>query len=311
LLVWSESGLWKKNMSWIPRNTSEWARGIKIENPGAFSPLLVRIANRVLWPLVRMLFRPQLKGVENLPRDRPYLLVANHSAGAGIAEIMCIIALYLRHVGPTKPLAGFALPQMFRVYPLSRLMKSVGAIPSTYDAAQRALKENVPILVFPGGNHETLRPVWKANQVDFCGRTGFLKIAREAGVPIIPLGIRGAHYTCPIFVRSKLLSWLLLVPRVLSLKRWAISLTGVFGATAILALTPLNLEWRILLTWLWLGSPIVFIPIIPWNIRLRIGQPLEPHDLFEDQSEHALHRALQHVQSEVEALIAVGNASGK
>lgn len=297
-------------MSWIPRGTSEWARGIEVDNPGVFSPLLVRIANRLLWPLVRVLFRPRLEGVQNLPKDCPYLLVANHSAGAGIAEIMCIIALYLRHVGPTRPLAIFALPQGFSVHPLSLLLKSIGAIPSTYEAARKTLKMNVPILVFPGGDHETLRPVWKANQVDFGGRTGFLKIARESGVPIVPLGIRGAHYTCPIFMRSESLAWILLAPRMLGLKRWGISLTGVIGAAAILALAPLSLEWRVLLIWVWLGSPLVFMPIIPWSIRLNIGQPLKPHDLFGNESEHELHGALQRVQREVEGLIAFGVGLG-
>lgn len=287
----------------IPQSTSEWALGIEVENPGAFSPFFVRTANRLLWPLVCVLFRPRLEGVQNLPQDRPYLLVANHSAGAGIAEIMCIIALYLRHVGPSRPLAVFALPQGFSVYPLSLLLKSIGAIPSTYEAAKHALGKNVPILVFPGGDHETLRPVWKANQADFGGRTGFLRIARDCGVPIVPLGIRGSHYTCPIFMRSKLLAWLLVVPRMLGLKRWGVSLTGVIGAAAILTLAPLSLEWRLLLTWVWLGSPLVFMPVIPWSIRLTIGPPLEPHDLFADRSEHELHGTLQRVQSEVERLM--------
>jgi len=291
-------------MNRIPRSTSEWARGIEVDNPGTISPLLVRIANRFLWPLVRVLFRPRLEGVSNLPLDRPYLLVANHSAGAGIAEIMCIIALYLRQGGPTRPLAGFALPQGFSVYPLSRLLKSIGAIPSTYEAARKTLAMGVPILVFPGGDHETLRPVWRANQVDFGGRTGFLKIAKESGVPILPLGIRGAHYTCPIFMRSELLAWILLVPRMLGLKRWGISLTGIIGAAAIIALVPLGLEWRMLLTWVWLGSPLVFMPIIPWSIRLSIGKPLEPRDLFGNESNTELHAALQRVQGDVEQLIA-------
>ena len=287
----------------IPKNTSEWDRGIKVDNPGAFSPPFVRIANALLWPLVRVFFRPRLEGVENLPKDGPYLLVANHSAGAGIAEIMCIIALYLRQVGPDRPLAGFALPQGFRIFPLSLLLKSIGAIPSTYDAAKQTLSKKVPILVFPGGDHETLRPVWKANRVDFGGRTGFLKIARESGVPIVPFGIRGSHYTCPIFLRSELLAWLLLVPRMIGLKRWGISLTGLVGAAAILMLAPIGLEWRLLLTWVWLGSPLVVMPIVPWSIHLQIGKPLEPQYLFGDGTEHGLHASLQRVEREVERLV--------
>lgn len=106
-------------------------------------------------------------------------------------------------------------------------------------------------------------------------------------------------------MRSEFLAWILLVPRMLGLKRWGISLTGIIGAAAILALVPLSLEWRLLLTWVWLGSPPVFMPIIPWSIRLNIGQPLEPHDLFGDGDgeEHELQGALQRVQSEVERVM--------
>jgi 1-acyl-sn-glycerol-3-phosphate acyltransferase len=285
----------------LSRTTKDWARGIEVDNPGMFSPVVVRIANILLWPLVRLLFRPRLRGVENLPRGEPFLLVANHSAGAGIAEIMCFIALYLRHVGPDRPLAGFALPQGFSVFPLSKLLKSIGAIPSTYDAAGKAFEKGVPILIFPGGDYETLRPVWQANRVDFGGRTGFLNIARSSGVPIIPLGIQGAHYTCPIFFRSEWLAWMLLVPRLIGLKRWGISLTGILGASAILLLAPLGIEWRLLLTWLWLGSPLVFLPIIPWRIRMQVGEPIAAQDLFAAEAD--MKQALRRVEREVETLV--------
>ena len=290
-------------MGRIHMNTSDWERVIQIDKPGAFSPLVVRIAHALLWPLLRLFFRPRLEGVASLPKNGPYLLVANHSAGAGIAEIMCIIMLYLRQLGTDRPLALFALPQGFSVFPLSLLLKSIGAIPSTYDAARQTLAKRVPILVFPGGDHDTLRPIWQANRVDFGGRTGFLKIARESVVPIVPLGIHGSHYTCPVLLRSELLSWLLVVPRMIGLKRWGISLTGILGAALILTLTPLGLEWRLLLTWVWLGSPLVFMPIIPWRIRLRIGKPLAPEELFAAGADQEFIDALGRVEREVELLV--------
>ncbi len=293
-------------MGRLTRTTADWASGIKVDSPGSFSPVVVRIANALLWPLVRVCFRPRLQGAEKLPENGPYLLVANHSAGAGIAEIMCFIALYLRQVGADRPLAGFALPQGFSVFPLSRLLKSIGAIPSTYDAASSTLAKGVPILIFPGGDYDTLRPLWQAKRVDFAGRTGFLKIALSSGVPIIPLGIHGAHYTCPIFLRSEWLAWILLVPRLIGLKRWGISLTGIIGAAAILLLAPLGIEWRLLLTWLWLGSPFVFLPIIPWSIRMRVGEPIATNDLFgaeADMAEADMKGALQRVEREVELLV--------
>jgi 1-acyl-sn-glycerol-3-phosphate acyltransferase len=290
--------------SWrFPRSTAQWASGIEVERPGEVSPAIVRLATKTLWPLVRALFRPRLEGVANLPDVGPYLLVANHSAGTGLAEIVCFAALYLRRVGPHRPLAGYALPQGFHVFPLSCLLRSVGAIPSTYEAAGRTLAAGVPILVFPGGDHEALRPLWKAAQVDFGDRVGFLRIARAAGVPIVPMGIRGAHWTCPILARSKWLARLLVVPRLLGIKRWGLSLPGLVVATALLAWVPLALPWRLLLVWAWLGSPFVFLPCIPWSIRFRIGRPIQVPEASPSACDSDLADSLAEVERAVEALV--------
>lgn len=291
-------------MARLPTRTSDWAQGIALGRPGVFSTRLVWAAQRILWPLVRVCFRPRMRGADNLPDDTPYLLVANHSAGAGIAEILCFVALYLRQVGAHRPLAGFALPQGFRVFPLSRLLRAIGAVPSTYEAARDTLAKGVPILVFPGGDHETLRPVWQAHRVDFGGRVGFLKIAREAGVPIVPMAIRGSHFTCPIFLRARWLAWVLVAPRLIGLKRWGISLTSVLGVLAIFLLVPLHTGYQCLLAWLWLGSPFVFLPIIPWRITFRIGTPIAPADLFADDGEADLQDVLGRVEGVIAALVA-------
>lgn len=278
-----------------------------MEHPGQFAPFFVRLVHAWVWPFLNLCFRPTLAGMENLPAKGPYLLTANHSAGAGIAEIICFVALYLRNVGPEKPLAIFALPQGFHVFPISWFWKSVGAIPSTYEAARKALAAGVPILMFPGGDHETLRPIYAADQVDFGGRTGFLKIAREAGVPIVPMGIRGSHYTCPIFLRARWLAWLLVTPRLMGIKRWGISLPGIAGSLAILFCTFVPLEYRLLLTWVWLGSPLVFLPCIPWTIRMRIGQPIESSELFSEEDAPTLARPLNRVERAIEALVRESN----
>lgn len=279
-----------------------WARGIEVENPGRISPRMAELVLRYLLPIVRLFHRPTLEGVENLPKTGAFLLVANHSAGMGIAEILCILALYVRDIGPDRPLAAFALPLGFRVFPLKVALRHLGAVPSSYAAAKQTLAAGVPLLVFPGGDHETLRPIWQAHRVDLGGRLGFLRIARETNVPIVPLGIRGSHFTAPMLLRSRLLATLLVVPRLIGSKRWGISLLGLLGALGI-ALAPLPLPLRIALIWVWLGSPLVFAPWIPWTIRLRIGAPLAPETLFPN-GDAPLEPALARVQDAMQTLVA-------
>jgi 1-acyl-sn-glycerol-3-phosphate acyltransferase len=268
---------------------------------GVPTPQMRWIIEHVMGPVARVLFRPTIEGLEHLPDDEPFLLVANHSAGMGVAELLSFTVLYLENVGDDRPLAGFAHPISFRVWPLTWLMRELGAVPSTYQAAEEALEAGVPLLMFPGGDHETLRPVWRANSVDFGGRTGFLKIAEKAGVPVVPMGISGSHLTAPILVRSKMLAWLLVLPRLLGLKRWGISLLGVLGAVA-LAFAPMSLPLTGIAIWFWLVSPLVFLPIIPWTIRFRIGPPISSEQLFDAQAGE-LTNALDHVENTVEQLV--------
>lgn len=285
---------------------ARFAEGIEVESPGVPAPSMVLAVRRYLEPVVRICHRPTLTGTEHLPRQGPFMLVANHSGGLGIAEITSFLALYLRDVGPDRPLAGFAHPVGFRVFPLSRALRSLGAIPSTYGAAEKALATGVPILVFPGGDHETLRPLWQAHRVDFGGRLGFLRIARAAGVPIVPMGIRGGHFTAPVLLRSKTLATALVAPRVLGSKRWAISLLGVIGAVLIALIAPVSWPIKAGLVWLWLGSPLVFTPWIPWTLRMRIGAPIPASELFgggADSDDDELRAALDRVQSAVQALV--------
>jgi len=284
-----------------------WAHTVEVAPPGRISDAAVRVVRRYLAPLVRVLHRPTLQGVHHLP-DGPFLLVANHSAGISLAEILCFTITYLEEVGPDRSLAAFVLPTDFRVWPWSAVVREIGAIPSTYDAAARTLAAGVPILVFPGGDHESLRPIWQANRVDFGGRVGFLRVARHARVPIVPLGIRGSHVTAPILLRSRVLATLLVLPRLVGVKRWGLSVLGVVGAAAIAGLVPLPVPLRLAMAWLWLGTPLVFLPWIPWTIRLRVGPPLEAASLFlpeptlatDDELRQALHRVERAVQALVD-----------
>ncbi|MCG3172745.1 MAG: hypothetical protein GMKNLPBB_00900 [Myxococcota bacterium] len=273
----------------------------RVTAPGIVHPAVVRISKWFLLPLMRLMHRPSIRGWENLP-DGPFLLVANHSAGLALSELHSFAALYLEKYGASRPLAGFAHPVGFTVFPISLGHKLLGSIPSTYEAAEEALCAGVPLLVFPGGDHETLRPVWQARRVDFGGRKGFLKIARKMRAPIVPMGIAGSHITAPILWRSKgFLPRILVLPWLLGMKRWAVTALGIVVPGLILA-APVNWWIKPLAIWAWLASPFIFLPVIPATIRMAIGEPIPPDQLF-DGGEGELDRALDQVQSAVQSLV--------
>ncbi|MGE0707726.1 MAG: 1-acyl-sn-glycerol-3-phosphate acyltransferase [Planctomycetota bacterium] len=261
---------------------------------------------RWLGPLVRLLFRPRMAGWEHLP-EGPFLLVANHSGG-GVAEILCLAHLWDEHFGEERPLAGMSAPAVYVFPGLGFLLRSVGAIPSTYRHAEAAFASGAAVLLFPGGDHDAFRPLWKANEVDWNGRQGYLRLARAAGVPIVPLGFRGSHYTNPILWRSTLLPHLTVLPRlVFGVKRYPITLWSVLGAALLLGLAGPAWGYPLAaaLTAAWLISPFVFvIPCLPWTVRGRLGPALPHAELFPPGEEGlVLSAANERVLAAVQSLV--------
>lgn len=279
-----------------PRHRADrLADGVRTGEAGRLSPLMVQLLATWLGPFLRLAFRPRMEGWDNLPADRPFLVVANHSGG-GLAECVCLAMLWLGKFGPNRMIAGMAHPGAFYIPGPGQVLRGLGAIPATYRHAQAAFAKGLPVIVFPGGDYEAFRPIWKANEVDFAGRQGFLRLAREANVPIVPLGIRGSHYTAPVLWRSRLLPILLIVPRLVGAKYMGVTLLLVVGLVAIFAWAP-SPTWMAALTIAWAtNAGAYWLPIVPWTIRARLGAPLEPDALFDQDLDVAYDRVVAAVQ---------------
>lgn len=275
------------------------SRRARLGEVGRFAPWIARTLGRggVLGGLFRLMFRPSLEGWERLPEAGPYLIVVNHSGGGG-ADVAVLATLWAERFGGEHRLAAMAHPLAFHCPGIATLVRGLGAVPSSYAHALEALQGGTPVLVFPGGDHEAFRPIWQAGRVDFGGRQGFLRLAREAQVPIVPLRLFGASFTNPILWRSKLLAWLLVLPRALGLKRFPLTLSGALGATLLLTLVGPRWGYPLAggLACLWIAFPWTILgPWIPWTVRGAIGEPLEPAQLFGAEGERPLEEAYREV----------------
>jgi 1-acyl-sn-glycerol-3-phosphate acyltransferase len=65
-------------------------------------------------------------------------------------------------------------------------MTRLGVIRANQENTINALRTGGVVLTFPGGVYDVYRPTLSANVIDFKGRTGYVKTAIEAGVPIVP-----------------------------------------------------------------------------------------------------------------------------
>jgi 1-acyl-sn-glycerol-3-phosphate acyltransferase len=103
-------------------------------------------------------------------------------------------------------------------------LRKFGTVAASPRNARQALKAGAALLVYPGGDYEVHRPSWHRNRVDFDGRQGFIRLALDEGVPIVPVVSIGGQETALFLSRGEGLARLLALDRMFRLKVLPISL---------------------------------------------------------------------------------------
>lgn len=145
-----------------------------------------RLLTRLVWALM---FRPRHEGRDHVPASGGALLCANHQS---FLDIPLVAHATGRHV------CFVARESLARSRPLAWLMRRCGAVLVRRGAADRsAMREMVRhlelgdlVTIFPEG---TRSPDGSLGEF----RMGALLAARKAGVPIVPVGIRGTVEAWP------------------------------------------------------------------------------------------------------------------
>jgi 1-acyl-sn-glycerol-3-phosphate acyltransferase len=156
-------------------------------------PEAVARASRVLGPVTRTAFRYAMHGLENVPAG-PCLLVGNHS-GAGVIEVLCMLPAWHARFGEERPVYAMANKISLSYPAAGPWLRSVGAVPASYDHGRAVLSSGKDVLAFPGGDVESFRPFYQPRKVVFGKRRGYVRLALETGVPIVPIATLGAHHT--------------------------------------------------------------------------------------------------------------------
>jgi 1-acyl-sn-glycerol-3-phosphate acyltransferase len=98
------------------------------------------------------------------------------------------------------------------------MVRPYGTIPASPANMTRALLRDAALLGYPGGDHETYRPSWESSEVGFGGRTGFVELALEHKVPIVPVVAIGGQETALFLGRGRRVASALQLNRLLRLK---------------------------------------------------------------------------------------------
>lgn len=123
--------------------------------------------------------------------DEPCLIVGNHGFGTLTdLNVLATIAA-LDRLGVTREQVAL-VHQLASTVRLGWLVEAFGGRPANQISATAALAEGSHVVVFPGGDKEAGKAWPDRNTVDFHGRSGFAALAREAGVPVVPVVTAGA-----------------------------------------------------------------------------------------------------------------------
>ena len=146
-------------------------------------------------------FRGEVRGLDNVPDEGPALLVGNHSGGTLIADTFVFAGEFYAHFGPNRRFHQLAHDIAARL-PGTGLSRW-GTVAASHENARRAFDKGAPVLVYPGGDYETFRPSWHSDQIEFGGRKGFVKLALERNVPIVPVVAVGGQETALFLTRGE------------------------------------------------------------------------------------------------------------
>jgi 1-acyl-sn-glycerol-3-phosphate acyltransferase len=181
-----------------------------------------------LWMLASLYFRAEVRGLQNIPEEGPVLLVGNHSGGNLTPDTHVFTLAFSTYFGVERRFHQLAHNLVLSMPGLASLRK-YGTVAATPENAAQALEVGAALLVYPGGDYEVHRPSWESARVDFGGRRGFIRLAKERKVPLVPVVAIGGQETALFLSRGERLAKLFGLDRMFRLKVLPISLALPWG----------------------------------------------------------------------------------
>src|SRR5512142_953399 len=156
-----------------------------------WDPVFTQQVKNAVGPVIKRWFRPEVRGLNRIPPGGA-LVVSNHSGGMFTPDVLVFASAFYDTFGYDRPLYTLAHDAVL-AGPTGRWLRRLGALHADRENAAPALHPDGLVLVFPGGDFDAYRPTLAANVIDFNGRTGYVRTAVEAGVPIVPMVSIGAQ----------------------------------------------------------------------------------------------------------------------
>ncbi|MFE9630839.1 lysophospholipid acyltransferase family protein [Streptomyces sp. NPDC006463] len=150
----------------------------------------------LLGPLLRLLFRPRIEGLENIPAEGAAIIAGNHLSFSDHFLMPAILKRRITFLAKAEYFTGPGLKGRLT----AAFFRSAGQIPvdrSGKDAGQAALREGLGVLakdellgIYPEGTRSHDGRLYK-------GKVGVAAMALGAGVPVVPCAMVGTFEIQP------------------------------------------------------------------------------------------------------------------
>src|SRR5687768_4393962 len=182
------------------------------------------------WLMATIWYRAEVRNLKNVPETGPVLLVGNHTGGNMSPETIFFTLAFSTYFGVERRFHQLA-HNLVLASPLGPFLRRFGTVAASHENALKALDAGAAVLVFPGGDWEVHRPSWQSSRIDFGGRRGFIRLALEKDVPIVPVVTIGGQETALWLDRGAWLAKLLRLDRTARLKVLPILIAPPWGLT--------------------------------------------------------------------------------
>ena len=147
-------------------------------------------------PLLSLLGRPKVEGLEHVPHSGPAILASNHLAVADSFYLPLVVRRRITFLAKAEYFTGKGIKGAFNRWfytvagqvPIDRT--NADAAQAALDTAERILGEGKLLGMYPEGTRSPDGRLYK-------GKSGLARLALETGVPVIPVAMIGTDVVNP------------------------------------------------------------------------------------------------------------------
>lgn len=152
---------------------------------------------RLIVPPIANLWIKRVIGLENIPKDRPFIIAANHSSYLDDFSVVPVVIMRIN-----KKVHMYCNDRFYKNKFLAAFLNWAGCIPISIQTKNREinkrafklaldyLRKGEPVGIFPEGGRSVDGRLREA-------KTGIAKLALTAKVPVLPIGIIGSYKVLP------------------------------------------------------------------------------------------------------------------